>query len=54
MEDLTREFDPLQTHVRHFDCVCDRDNVKYMVKGELEVLAREQDAIFDYFGRNRT
>ncbi len=32
MEDLTREFDPLQTHVRHYDCVCDRDNVKYMIK----------------------
>ena len=30
MEDLTRPFDPDQTHQRHFDCVCDRDYVKHL------------------------
>ena len=46
MEDLTRPFDPWQTHERHFDCVCERDYVKYMVSGRLEVLAQEQDTVF--------
>ena len=46
MEDLSKPFDPFQTHERHFDCVCGRDHVKHMVSGRLEVLAQEQDTIF--------
>ncbi len=46
MEDLTNEFDPGQTHERHFDCICNRDDVTSAVDGELGVLAQEQDIVF--------
>ena len=46
MEDLSRPFDPYQTHQRHFDCVCAQDRVKYLVSGKLEVLSQMQDAVF--------
>jgi hypothetical protein len=46
MEDLSLPFDPYQTHQRHFDCICDPNDVayKYIVSGELEVMARMQDS----------
>ena len=46
MEDLARPFDPYQTHQRHFDCVCARDSVQYLVSGKLEVLSQMQDTVF--------
>lgn len=46
MEDLSKPFDPYQTHQRHFDCIRDRDYVKYLVSGELEVLLQMQDVVF--------
>lgn len=50
MEDLSLSlpFDPYQTHQRHFDCICDPNDIayKYIVSGELEVLAQMQDVVF--------